>query len=106
MRILLSATRGWSMIHPAAVLTAAGVHREAAARPPANVVVRRGDSLSGIAARYRIEWPGLYEANRAVIGGEPQPDSRRGAPAHALGRISGASGCVLQVACSRDGARL
>jgi len=59
------------MIHPAAVLTAAGVHREAAARPPANVVVRRGDSLSGIAARYRIEWPGLYEANRAVIGGNP-----------------------------------
>jgi LysM repeat protein len=59
------------MIYPAAVLTAVAVHREAAARPPANVVVRRGDSLGGIAARYRIEWPGLYEANRAVIGGNP-----------------------------------
>ncbi len=59
------------MIHPAAVLTAAEIHREAPARPPAEIVVRRGDSLSGIAARYRIEWPGLYEVNRAVIGGNP-----------------------------------
>jgi Tfp pilus assembly protein FimV len=59
------------MIHPAATLAAVEVHREAAARPPAEIVVRRGDSLSGIAARYRIEWPGLYEANRAVIGQNP-----------------------------------
>jgi LysM repeat protein len=59
------------MIHPA-VLTAVEIHREAAARPPADIVVRPGDSLSGIAARYHIEWPGLYEANRAVIG--PNPD--------------------------------
>lgn len=59
------------MIHPAATLTAVEVFREAAARPPAEIVVRRGDSLSGIAARYHIEWPGLYEANRAVIGGNP-----------------------------------
>lgn len=59
------------MIHTAAVLTAVGVYREAAARPPASIVVRRGDSLSGIAARYHIEWPGLYEANRAVIGENP-----------------------------------
>ena len=57
------------MIHPAAVLTAMEIHREAAARPPADIVVRRGDSLSGIAARYRIVWPGLYEANRGAIGG-------------------------------------
>jgi len=59
------------MIHPAATLAAIEIHREAAARPPAEIVVRRGDSLSGIAARYRIEWPGLYEANRAVIGENP-----------------------------------
>ena len=59
------------MIHPAATLTAVEVFREAAARPPAEIVVRRGDSLSGIAARYHIEWPGLYEANRAVVGGNP-----------------------------------
>jgi Tfp pilus assembly protein FimV len=59
------------MIHAAATLTAVEVHREAAASPPAELVVRQGDSLSGIAARYRIEWPGLYEANRAVIGGNP-----------------------------------
>ncbi len=59
------------MIPPAAVLTEVAVYREAVARPPADIVVRRGDSLSGIAARYRIEWPGLYEANRAVIGGNP-----------------------------------
>jgi murein DD-endopeptidase MepM/ murein hydrolase activator NlpD len=55
----------------AAVLTAVAIHREATARPPAHLVVRRGDSLSGIATRYRIEWPGLYEANRATIGGNP-----------------------------------
>jgi LysM repeat protein len=59
------------MIHPAATLAAIEFHREAAARPPAEIVVRRGDSLSGIAARYRVEWPGLYEANRAVIGENP-----------------------------------
>jgi Tfp pilus assembly protein FimV len=59
------------MIHPAATLTAVEIHREAAARPPAEIVIRPGDSLSGIAARYHIEWPGLYEANRAVIGGNP-----------------------------------
>jgi LysM repeat protein len=59
------------MIHPAATLAVIEIHREAAARPPAEIVVRRGDSLSGIAARYRIEWPGLYEANRAVIGENP-----------------------------------
>jgi len=59
------------MIHPAATLAAIEVHREAAARPPAEIVVRRGDSLSGIAARYKIEWPGLYEANRTVIGENP-----------------------------------
>lgn len=59
------------MIHPAAVLTAMEIHRAAAARPPAEIVVRRGDSLSGIATRYRIVWPGLYEANRGAIGGDP-----------------------------------
>jgi len=59
------------MIQLAAMLTAVEAHREAAVRPPAHIVVRRGDSLSGIATRYRIEWPGLYEANRGVIGGNP-----------------------------------
>jgi len=59
------------MIHPAAVLSAVEFHREATARPSASIVVRRGDSLSEIAARYHIEWPGLYEANRAVIGADP-----------------------------------
>jgi LysM repeat protein len=58
------------MIHPA-VLTATGIHREAAARPPAHLIVRHGDSLSAIATRYHIQWPGLYEANKAVIGGNP-----------------------------------
>jgi LysM repeat protein len=59
------------MIHAAATLTSVEIHREAAARPSAHVVVRRGDTLSGIARKYRIEWPGLYEANRAVIGSDP-----------------------------------
>jgi LysM repeat protein len=74
------------MIHPAATLTAVEIHREAAARPPAEIVVRPGDSLSGIAARYHIEWPGLYEANRAVIGGNPNllvPGERLRIPAAA-----------------------
>ncbi|MER7467606.1 transglycosylase family protein [Streptomyces sp. NPDC097981] len=37
-------------------------------------VVRAGDSLDGIARRYRVKggWQSLYEANRAVIGPEPQ----------------------------------
>ena len=59
------------MIHPAAVLTVTEVHREAAAKPPADIVVRHGDSLSGIAARYHIVWPGLFEANKKVIGADP-----------------------------------
>jgi LysM repeat protein len=59
------------MIHAATTLTTVGIHREAAARPPAHVVVRPGDTLSEIARKYHIEWPGLYEANRAVIGADP-----------------------------------
>jgi LysM repeat protein len=40
---------------------------------PARYTVRPGDSLSGIAARYRIAggWPALYRLNRAVIGPDP-----------------------------------
>ncbi len=59
------------MIHQAAVPTTAEMHREAPARHSAHMVVRRGDTLSGIAAKYRIEWPGLYEANHKVIGANP-----------------------------------
>ncbi|NNL48237.1 MAG: LysM peptidoglycan-binding domain-containing protein, partial [Acidimicrobiia bacterium] len=33
--------------------------------------VASGDSLSAIAARYGISWQELYEANRALIGGDP-----------------------------------
>jgi hypothetical protein len=33
--------------------------------------VRAGDTLSGIAARYGTSWQRLYEANRSVIGGDP-----------------------------------
>ncbi|MFD7686054.1 transglycosylase family protein [Streptomyces sp. NPDC059781] len=33
--------------------------------------VRAGDTLSGIAARYGTTWQRLYEANRSVIGGDP-----------------------------------
>ncbi len=59
------------MMHPAAVLTSVEVHREARARPAAHLTVRQGDTLSGIAARYRIEWQGLYQANRSVVGTDP-----------------------------------
>lgn len=40
---------------------------------PARYVVRAGDSLSGIAARYHLSggWPALYKLNRAVIGSDP-----------------------------------
>ena len=79
------------MIHPAATLAAIEIHREAAARPPAEIVVRRGDSLSGIAARYRVEWPGLYEANRAVIGENPNL-LNPGAPAHTVRGVGSAPG--------------
>lgn len=33
--------------------------------------VRAGDTLSGIAARYGTSWQRLYEANKSVIGGDP-----------------------------------
>ena len=41
--------------------------------PPARYVVRPGDTLSGIAARYAVRggWPALYAANRQVIGPDP-----------------------------------
>jgi LysM repeat protein len=59
------------MIHLAAMLTTVEAHRAAAARPAVHAVVRRGDSLSAIAKKYRIQWPGLYEANKATIGADP-----------------------------------
>ncbi|MGN7142402.1 LysM peptidoglycan-binding domain-containing protein, partial [Streptomyces pseudogriseolus] len=34
-------------------------------------VVRPGDTLSGIAARYGTDWRRLYAANRDVIGDDP-----------------------------------
>lgn len=37
----------------------------------ASYTVARGDSLSAIAARYGISWQELYEANRSVIGSNP-----------------------------------
>jgi cellulose synthase/poly-beta-1,6-N-acetylglucosamine synthase-like glycosyltransferase len=41
--------------------------------PSTSYTVRPGDTLSGIAARYRLRggWRTLYIANRAVIGGNP-----------------------------------
>ncbi|MFV0136848.1 transglycosylase family protein [Streptomyces sp. HMX87] len=34
-------------------------------------IVRQGDTLSGIAARYGTTWQRLHAVNRAVIGGDP-----------------------------------
>src|SRR5947207_6689076 len=44
------------------------------ARPVSRYVVRPGDTLSGIAARFAVRggWPALYAANRPRIG--PDPD--------------------------------
>ncbi|MFD8523267.1 transglycosylase family protein [Streptomyces capillispiralis] len=33
--------------------------------------VRAGDTLSGIAARHGVDWRRLYDANRSVVGGDP-----------------------------------
>lgn len=33
--------------------------------------VRKGDTLSGIAARYGTTWQAIHAANKAVIGGDP-----------------------------------
>ncbi|MGX1311234.1 nucleoid-associated protein YgaU [Streptomyces calvus] len=33
--------------------------------------VRAGDTLSGIAARHGVSWQRLYEANRSVVGDDP-----------------------------------
>ncbi|MET7292858.1 transglycosylase family protein [Streptomyces griseoloalbus] len=33
--------------------------------------VRAGDTLSAVAARHGLDWQRLYEANRSVIGGDP-----------------------------------
>jgi hypothetical protein len=41
---------------------------------PGRVDVRAGDTLSGIARRYcgsLYDWPGIYAANRELIGGNP-----------------------------------
>ncbi|MFI5804249.1 transglycosylase family protein [Streptomyces sp. NPDC051561] len=45
-----------------------------AGRAPAaggSYVVRRGDTLGGIAQAHRVGWQKLYAANRAVVGGDP-----------------------------------
>jgi LysM repeat protein len=44
-----------------------------AARSAARYVVQRGDTLSGIAARFAVRggWPALYAANRPLIGSDP-----------------------------------
>ncbi|MYV38054.1 LysM peptidoglycan-binding domain-containing protein, partial [Streptomyces sp. SID1328] len=33
--------------------------------------VRQGDTLSTIAARHGVSWQRVYEANRSVIGADP-----------------------------------
>ena len=71
--------------------TAAAAPVTAAARP-ARYVVRRGDTLAAIAARFAVRggWSALYAANRRAIGPDPaliQPGTvlalpGRAAPAH------------------------
>ncbi|NDK29527.1 LysM peptidoglycan-binding domain-containing protein [Streptomyces sp. TR1341] len=41
------------------------------ARGTGGYTVREGDTLSGIAARHGVGWHHLYEANRSVIGTDP-----------------------------------
>ncbi|WAZ20719.1 LysM peptidoglycan-binding domain-containing protein [Streptomyces cinnabarinus] len=71
---------------PAAAAPAAGPATTKAAPPKAperssghtdrgfsrgDYVVRQGDTLSGIAARYGTSWQRLHAANKAVIGADP-----------------------------------
>jgi len=57
-----------------AQLLAAAKHARAAVGHPASYTVRPGDTLSSISARHlgtSRHWPGLWAANRRVIGGNP-----------------------------------
>src|SRR6266536_814281 len=56
----------------ASTLSVAAV-RATTARPATRYVVRPGDTLSGIAARFAVRggWPALYAANRPLIGSDP-----------------------------------
>jgi hypothetical protein len=38
---------------------------------PAFYIIRHGDTLSKIAAKYHLRWEGLYWANRHILGGNP-----------------------------------
>ena len=81
--------------HTAAVPSgAAGSHHTAAASAhapagsPGDVTVHPGDSLSEIAQEYRVPggWPALYQADRALIGPDPDlihPGERLALPAGA-----------------------
>lgn len=60
-----------------------------APKPPVTYTVQKGDTLSGIAAKYGMSWQQLYEQNKAVIG----PDPNKIYPGQVL-TISGGSGGV------------
>jgi LysM repeat protein len=57
----------------AAARTLSYFHQAAPAklRQAASYTVRRGDTLSAIAARFHLTWEGLYWANRHTLGGDP-----------------------------------
>lgn len=47
------------------------VNKTAGPASPRRYTVRAGDNLSSIAAKYGIEWRAIYNANRSVIGDNP-----------------------------------
>jgi nucleoid-associated protein YgaU len=78
------------------------LHRSRGSRPDGEVVVLRGDTLWGIAARHlgagatdaevAREWPRWYAANETVIGADPDllRPGQRLTPPESTGRTSGA----------------
>ncbi|WP_142216285.1 transglycosylase family protein [Streptomyces sp. SLBN-118] len=56
---------------PAKAPERASGHTQRGSARGGDYTVRRGDTLSGIAAAHRKDWRAVYAANNAVIGGDP-----------------------------------
>ena len=56
---------------PAKAPERATVHADRGSARGGDYTVRRGDTLSGIAAAHGTDWRALYAANKAVIGADP-----------------------------------
>ena len=60
--------------------------------------VQRGDTLSGIGSRYGVSWNSIYEANKGIIGGNPnliRPGQTLTIPGYAEGGIVDYTGLAM-----------